>query len=110
LGRLGTSLLFLLLAAFAEIAGCFSFWAWLRLGRSPGWVAPGMGSLVVFAWALTHVESPFAGRAYAAYGGIYIASSLAWLRAVEGISPDRWDVAGGVIAVCGALVVLLGPR
>lgn len=110
MGGLGRSLSFLLLAAGAEIAGCFSFWAWLRLGRSPGWLAPGLLSLVVFAWALTQVQSPFAGRAYAAYGGIYIASSLVWLRAVEGIAPDRWDLIGGFIAVCGALVVLLGPR
>lgn len=107
---LGSSLLFLLLAAFAEIAGCFSFWAWLRLGRSPVWVGPGIASLVVFAWALTRVQSPFAGRAYAAYGGVYIASSLVWLRAVEGIAPDRWDLLGSLVAVSGALIVLFGPR
>jgi small multidrug resistance family-3 protein len=110
MGGLGASLSFLLLAAVAEITGCFAFWAWLRLGRSPLWLAPGLLSLVVFAWALTQVHSPFAGRAYAAYGGIYIASSLVWLRGVEGIAPDRWDLAGGFLAVCGALVILLGPR
>jgi small multidrug resistance family-3 protein len=110
MSNLGGSLSFLVLAALAEIAGCFSFWAWLRLGRSAAWIAPGLASLAVFAWALTQVQAPFAGRTYAAYGGIYIAMSLVWLRAVEGVPPDRWDLAGGAIAVCGALVVLLGPR
>ena len=51
------------LAALAEIAGCFTFWAWLRLGRSAWWVAPGLLSLLVFAWALTRVEADYAGRA-----------------------------------------------
>lgn len=76
-------------AAFFEIAGCFAFWAWLRSGW-PAWVAvPGVLSLVLFAVCLTRVDAAYAGRAYAAYGGIYIASSLAWLRGVEGIIPDR---------------------
>jgi small multidrug resistance family-3 protein len=106
----GASLLFLGLAAFAEIAGCFSFWAWIRLGRSPLWILPGVASLVLFAWALTQVQAPFAGRTYAAYGGIYIAASLVWLRAVEGVAPDRWDAIGGMVAIAGAMIVLLGPR
>jgi small multidrug resistance family-3 protein len=55
-------------AATAEIAGCFAFWAWLRLGKSAFWLVPGMISLVVFAWLLTLVEASAAGRAYAAYG------------------------------------------
>lgn len=97
-------------AAFAEIAGCFAFWAWLRGGR-PAWVLlPGVVSLVLFAVCLTRVDAAYAGRAYAAYGGIYIAASLLWLRGVEGIVPDRWDLLGAGIAVLGALVVLLGPR
>lgn len=64
-------------AALAEIAGCFSFWAWLRLGKSPLWLVPGMISLALFAWLLTLVDSDAAGRAYAAYGGVYIAASWA---------------------------------
>lgn len=105
-----TSLLAFLAAAFFEIAGCFAFWAWLR-GDKPAWVVlPGLVSLVLFAICLTRVESEYAGRAYAAYGGIYIASSLVWLRWIEEIVPDRWDLLGAGIAVCGALVVLLGPR
>jgi small multidrug resistance family-3 protein len=55
-------------AALAEIAGCFSFWAWLRLGKSHLWLVPGMGALALFAYLLTLVPSDAAGRAYAAYG------------------------------------------
>ncbi|MEX2642063.1 MAG: YnfA family protein [Acetobacterales bacterium] len=97
-------------AAGAEIAGCFAFWAWLRLDKPVWWVVPGLASLALFAWLLTLIESPFAGRAYAAYGGIYIAASLAWLWAVEGRAPDRWDIAGAGICLLGAAIILCGPR
>ncbi|HEY0623976.1 YnfA family protein [Sphingomonas sp.] len=97
-------------AALAEIAGCFAFWAWLRLGHSPWWVVPGMVSLAVFAWLLTLVDSEAAGRAYAAYGGVYICASLGWLWAIEGLRPDRWDVVGAVICLVGAGIILFGPR
>jgi small multidrug resistance family-3 protein len=97
-------------AALAEIAGCYSFWAWLRLGKSPLWLLPGLVSLALFAWLLTLVDTAAAGRAYAAYGGIYIAMSLLWLWSVEGTRPDRWDVTGAAICLIGAGVILLGPR
>jgi small multidrug resistance family-3 protein len=98
------------LAAFGEIAGCFAFWAWLRLHKSPWWTLPGMAALVVFALALTRVEASSAGRVYAAYGGIYILSSLAWLWAVEGVRPDRWDIIGATVCLAGAGIILFGPR
>ena len=104
-----TALLYLL-AAGAEIAGCFAFWAWLRLDRSPLWVIPGMASLALFAWLLTRVEADAAGRAYAAYGGVYIAASLLWLWLVEHRAPDRWDMIGAAICLVGAVVILFGPR
>jgi small multidrug resistance family-3 protein len=97
-------------AAFAEIAGCFAFWAWLRLGRSLWWLVPGMVSLALFAWLLTRVGSDAAGRAYAAYGGIYVCASLFWLWAAEGSRPDRWDMIGGVVCLVGTGIILLGPR
>lgn len=97
-------------ASLAEIAGCFAFWAWLRLGRSAWWLAPGAVALVLFAVLLTRVESDAAGRAYAAYGGVYIAASLLWLWIVESQRPDRWDVAGAVICLTGAGIILFGPR
>lgn len=97
-------------AALAEIGGCFAFWAWLRLGHSALWLVPGVASLVFFAFLLTRVETAFAGRAYAAYGGIYIAASLAWLFLVERIPPDRWDYLGAVVCLVGAGIILFGPR
>jgi small multidrug resistance family-3 protein len=98
------------LAALAEIAGCFAFWAWLRLGKSPLWLIPGIASLIAFAWLLTLVDSAHAGRAYAAYGGVYVAASLLWLWAVEGARPDRWDLTGGAVVLLGAAIILFGPR
>jgi small multidrug resistance family-3 protein len=97
-------------AALAEIAGCFAFWAWWRLGHSPIWLAPGLLSLALFAFLLTLVPSDAAGRAYAAYGGVYIAASLAWLWLVEGQRPDRFDLAGAAICLVGAMVILLPQR
>ena len=99
-----------LLAAFAEIGGCFAFWAWLRLGRSAWWAIAGVAALIAFAWFLTRVDTAFAGRAYAAYGGVYIAGSLAWLWAVEGHRPDRWDTAGAAVCLAGAAMILFAPR
>ena len=97
-------------AALFEIAGCFAFWAWLRLDKSPLWLIPGLVSLAAFAWLLTLVETNAAGRAYAGYGAIYISASLLWLWAVEGVRPDRWDTIGATICLAGAAVILLGPR
>ncbi|MGV2981939.1 YnfA family protein [Camelimonas sp. ID_303_24] len=97
-------------AAFAEIAGCFAFWAWLKLGKSPLWLAPGLVSLAAFAWLLTLVDSEAAGRAYAAYGGVYIVASLLWLWGVEGVRPDRWDTFGAAVCLAGAAIILFGPR
>lgn len=99
-----------LAAAIAEIGGCFAFWAWLRLDRSPLWIVPGMASLALFAWLLTLSEASAAGRAYAIYGGVYIASSLLWLWAVEQIRPDRWDLIGASICLIGATVIFAAPR
>lgn len=97
-------------AAAAEIAGCYAFWMWLRLDRSVLWIVPGLASLALFALLLTLADSTHAGRAFAAYGGVYIAASLVWLRLVEGLSPDRWDLIGAGICLAGAAVIIAGPR
>ena len=97
-------------AALAEIAGCFAFWAWWRLDKSPFWLIPGVASLIVFAWLLALVDTSAAGRAYAAYGGIYIAASLGWLWFAEGVRPDRFDAIGAAICLLGASVILFAPR
>jgi small multidrug resistance family-3 protein len=97
-------------AAIAEISGCFAFWAWLRLDKSPIWLLPGILFLLIFAWLLALVETNAAGRAYAAYGGVYICASLFWLWAVEGARPDRWDISGAALSLAGAAIILAAPR
>ena len=97
-------------AAIAEIAGCFAFWTWLRLGKPIWWVLPGLISLGLFAFLLTLIDSPAAGRTYAAYGGIYIACSLAWLWLVEDMPPDRWDFIGACVCILGAAIIIAAPR
>ncbi|MGH6762734.1 MAG: YnfA family protein [Phyllobacterium sp.] len=104
------SIIWYAIAALAEIAGCFAFWAWFRLDKSPFWIVPGMMSLALFAYVLTLVDSSYAGRAYAAYGGVYIVASVLWLWTIEGQMPDRWDISGSVIALAGAAIILWGPR
>lgn len=97
-------------AAVAEIAGCFAFWSWLKNGQSVWWLIPGVAALVAFAWLLTLAPSAYAGRAYAAYGGIYVLASLAWLWAAEGQRPDIWDISGGGLALAAAATILFAPR
>ena len=97
-------------AALAEIAGCFAFWAWLRLDKSIWWLMPGMASLALFAYLLTLADVQAAGRAYAAYGGVYIAASLMWLWVVEGVGPDRWDLIGSSVVLIGAGIILFAPH
>ena len=99
-----------LAAALLEIGGCFAFWAILRLGANPLMALPGGLALVLFAVVLTRAPADAAGRAYAAYGGVYIAASLGWLWAVEGRMPDRWDVLGAAVSLGGAAIILFAPR
>ena len=108
--RRSMTAVFYILAAVAEIAGCFAFWAWLRMGKSPLWLVPGLVSLALFAYLLAQVESEAAGRAYAAYGGVYIVASLLWLWLVEHRLPDRWDILGAGVCLVGAAIILFGPR
>jgi small multidrug resistance family-3 protein len=97
-------------AALAEIAGCFAFWAWLRMSRSPLWLLPGCVALVAFAYLLTRVDASDAGRAYAAYGGIYITAAVLWLWIAEGVRTDRWDLGGTALCLIGAAVIFYGPH
>jgi small multidrug resistance family-3 protein len=100
------SLVAFTVAAMLEILGCFTFWLWLRRGASAAIAALGVLSLIGFAVALTRVDAAFAGRAYAAYGGIYIGASLVWLWLVEGQQPTGSDMLGAGIAIVGALVIV----
>ncbi len=94
-------------AALAEIAGCFAFWAWLRLGRAVWWVLPGLALLALFAYLLTLIDAAHAGRAY---GGVYISCALGWLWFVESVRPDHWDLIGATFCLVGALIIIAAPR
>ncbi len=97
-------------AALAEISGCFAFWAWLRSGASALWLIPGVAALIAFACLLTLIPAEAAGRAFAAYGGVYILASLGWMWGIEGMRPDRFDAAGAAVCLAGAAIILLAPR
>ena len=97
-------------AALAEIAGCFAVWTWMRQGASVLWLLPGLASLALFAWLLTLAPSEFAGRAYAAYGGVYIGVALLWLWQVDGV-PLRWsDWLGAALSLAGMMVIMWGSK
>ena len=99
-----TSMIFAAAAA-TEIGGSYAFWAWLKLEKSALLIALG-----IFATLLSLIDSAFAGRTFAAYGGVYIVASLVWLVVVEAKFPDRWDLLGGFICIVGASVIMFGPR
>jgi small multidrug resistance family-3 protein len=97
------------LTALAEIVGCYLPWLVLKQNK-PGWLLlPAAASLALFAWLLT-LHPTAAGRTYAAYGGMYIAVALLWLRFVDGISLSRWDLAGAALALAGMAIIALQPR
>jgi small multidrug resistance family-3 protein len=95
--------------ALAEILGCYLVWLWLRGGWSAALLLPAAVSLALFAWLLT-LHPAAAGRVYAAYGGVYVATAIVWLWLVDGQTPERWDLIGGAVAVAGMLLILFGPR
>jgi small multidrug resistance family-3 protein len=96
-------------SAAAEIVGCYLPYLWLRRHGSPWLLAPAAASLAAFAWLLT-LHPTGAGRTYAAYGGVYVATALLWLWLVERQAPDRWDLIGGAVCIAGAAIIVLGPR
>lgn len=106
LGRAG-GLFFV--TAVAEIVGCYLPYLWLRKGGSPWLLVPAGSALAAFAWLLT-LHPTGAGRTYAAYGGVYVATAVLWLWVVEGYQPDRWDILGSVVCILGMAIIVLGPR
>jgi small multidrug resistance family-3 protein len=103
---LSTALLFIL-TALAEIVGCFLPYVWLRKGGSAWLLVPAAASLALFAWLLT-LHPAASGRIYAAYGGVYVATALVWLRVVDGVRLTVFDVAGAAIVLIGMGVIIAG--
>lgn len=98
-----------LVTALAEIVGCYLPWLWLRQHGSPWLLLPALASLALFAWLLT-LHDAASGRVYAAYGGVYIGTAIAWLWAVDGVRPSAWDVAGVAVALSGMALIAFQPR
>ena len=96
------------LTAVAEIVGCYLPWLVLKQDRSAWLLVPAALSLAAFAWLLT-LHPTAAGRTYAAYGGMYIAVALLWLRIIDGIALTRWDIAGAGVALVGMAIIALQP-
>jgi len=103
------SLLYFVLAGFCEIGGGYLIWLWLREGKSI-WVAVvGAAALVIYGVVPTFQPASF-GRVYAAYGGVFIALSILWGVAFDRVTPDRFDLIGGVLALSGVFVMMYWPR
>ena len=101
---------FLYLAtALAEIIGCYLPYLWLRQHGSPWLLLPALASLALFAWLLS-LHDAASGRVYAAYGGVYIGTAIAWLWAVDGVRRSGWDVAGVAVALLGMALIAFQPR
>jgi small multidrug resistance family-3 protein len=93
--------------AVAEIVGCYLPYLWLRKSGPVWLLLPAALSLAAFVFLLT-LHPTAAGRAYAAYGGVYISVAMLWLWGVEGISLTRWDVAGVAVALIGVGIIVGG--
>jgi small multidrug resistance family-3 protein len=103
------SLLLFVFAGLCEIGGGYLFWLWLREGKSVWAAVAGTVLLVMYAIVPTLQPANF-GRAYAAYGGVFVALSILWGWKVDGVVPDRFDWLGGWIALLGVLVIMYAPR
>ena len=106
---IGKTVSLFVLTAVAEIIGCYLPYLWLRRAASPWLLLPAALSLGAFAWLLSLHPSLGAGRAYAAYGGVYVAAAVLWMWWVEGTKPDRWDLLGAGIALLGMSVTVHAP-
>ena len=96
-----------LLTALAEIIGCFLPYLWLRKEGSAWLLLPAAASLAAFVWLLS-LHPAASGRVYAAYGGVYVATALVWLRVVDGVKLSVWDWTGAGIALLGMAVIVSG--
>jgi small multidrug resistance family-3 protein len=103
------SLMFFVLAGLCEIGGGYLIWLWIREGKSVGLALSGTVLLTVYGFVATLQPANF-GRAYAAYGGIFIILSILWGWQIDKIVPDRLDWVGAAIILIGVMVMMYAPR
>lgn len=107
--NIAKSLWYFFLAGLFEIGGGYLVWIWLREGKSY-WYGV-LGALILILYGVVPTLQPVSfGRAYAAYGGVFVVMSILWGWRVDGIAPDRFDLLGGAIALAGVLVIMYWPR
>lgn len=106
---LGSITLFVV-AAIAEIGGAYLIWQGVRQNRGILFVVAGVVALGLYGFVATFQPSPHFGRILAAYGGIFVAGSLAWGVVFDGFRPDRYDLIGAAICLIGVGVIMYAPR
>jgi small multidrug resistance family-3 protein len=104
------TLLLFAVAALAEIGGAWLVWQGVREHRGIAWIGAGILALAAYGFIATLQEDANFGRILAAYGGIFVAGSLAWGVVADGFRPDRWDYAGAAICLLGVAVIMFAPR
>jgi small multidrug resistance family-3 protein len=104
------SMLLFVLAALAEIGGAWMVWQGVREHRGLAWIGAGIAALATYGFVATFQHDPHFGRVLAAYGGIFVAGSLAWAMALDHFRPDRYDIAGALICIVGVAVIMYAPR
>ena len=104
------SLLLFALAALFEIGGAWLVWQGLREHRGLLWIGAGVVALGLYGFAATFQSSAEFGRVLAAYGGVFVAASLAWGMVLDGFRPDRYDLIGAGICLLGMAVIMYAPR
>ncbi|MEV7352934.1 YnfA family protein [Micromonospora chalcea] len=104
------SILLFLLAALAEIGGAWLVWQGWRENRGLLWIAAGVIALGTYGFVATFQPDPNFGRILAAYGGVFVAGSLAWGMVVDKFRPDRYDLAGAAICLVGVAIIMYAPR
>ncbi|CAA9386123.1 MAG: Protein of unknown function UPF0060 [uncultured Nocardioides sp.] len=104
------SLLLFALAAVAEIGGAWLVWQGVRENKGWIWIGAGVIALGLYGFVATLQPDANFGRILAAYGGVFVAGSLAWGMVADGFRPDRYDIAGAVICLVGVVVIMYAPR
>jgi small multidrug resistance family-3 protein len=107
--NLATTTGLFILTAVMEIVGCFLPYLWLKQ-KAGAWVLiPAIAALAAFVWLLS-LHPSAAGRVYAAYGGVYVATAIVWLWLVDGVRPSIYDLAGSAVALVGMAIIIIGAK